>query len=457
MMRAGSKVVAVLALLGAPAGAFQEGPAKVYQAPDREPTPEETLILEYMNRFRADPSAEADVLAPPGRQMRGVDLKMFRDEMRMLKPMPPLVFNLELLDSARKHAYYMIHNGLGHDEQPGKIGFTGASPGDRVRAAGYRGGGGAENAYRDSGGPLSSHDGFVIDAGPGGPGGMQPGRGHRRNMIGPHREVGPGALPHGKDRLSVIHNFGSRSARMAGGVMYIDLNGNGFYDVGEGAGSVAISSSDGASGASWKSGAYALDLKGQGAVVLTAALDGEKHTKAFAAGPDNVKFDWAVPVEVPLRKADRLLAAVEKAGEKNAQARVNLYVNTRGLYLDAERRKKVAELTAEVGLALEARRKAVADAIESDAAGLQKTIDENRKDYRGTDADRWFEDAETTGKLKRGVAAFLAKPRPTLQERRQLVAALEATAKGMKTPHWISAVEALASKVRENPSEGATR
>lgn len=49
MMRAGSIVVAFLAL--------QQGPPRVYVAPDREPTPEETLILEYMNRWKSQVEA----------------------------------------------------------------------------------------------------------------------------------------------------------------------------------------------------------------------------------------------------------------------------------------------------------------------------------------------------------------------------------------------------------------
>ena len=150
--------------------------ASVYEAPHREPTAEETLILELMNRFRADPSAEADLIAPPDRKDLGVDWKMFRDEMKALKPKPPLVFNLELLDAARKHSYYMSLHGLGHDEVPGRPGFTGASPADRMKAAGYGGFGAAENAFKDSGGAWHSHWGFVVDHGEG-PGGMQPARG----------------------------------------------------------------------------------------------------------------------------------------------------------------------------------------------------------------------------------------------------------------------------------------
>ncbi len=423
----------------------------VYQAPDREPTPGETLILELMNRFRADPSAEADLIAPAGKKGDGVDWDMFRREMKALKPMPPLVFNLEILDAARKHSGYMIQNTMTHMEEAGKPGFTGVGPGDRMKAAGYKGFGAAENAYRDAPGPLGSHVGFIVDNGAG-PGGMQPERGHRRNMIGAFSEVGPGAVPH-DGRLCVTHNFGRRDTRLAGGAVYIDLNGNGFYDAGEGLGGVTILSSDGASATTWKAGSYAMDLKGQAAVTLTAFLDTEKFTKAFPAGKDNVKFDWTVPVEVPLRQADKHLALVEKAGEpgtpRHAQAVINLYYHTRGLYLDAERKKKVEELTGTAGPELEAHQKAVLDALKDpEAPGLQKILDEHRKPYRGTDADAWFQDAETVAKLKRGVAAFLKQAKTTGQERRQMAAAVEDTRKRLKTNYFKADVDALLARLR---------
>ena len=424
----------------------------VYEAPFREPTAEETLILEYMNRFRADPSAEADLIAPPDRKDLGVDWKMFRDEMKALKPKPPLVFNLELLDAARKHSHYMTLHGLGHDEVPGRPGFTGASPGDRMKAAGYKGFGAAENAFRDSGGPWHSHWGFVVDHGEG-PGGMQPGRGHRRNMIGDFREVGPGAVPHGKDRLSVTHNFGSRDLRMAGGVVYIDLNGNAFYDVGEGLGGVQVSAGGDASVLTWRSGAYSLDLKGRGPVTLVAVLDGERFTRTFPAGTDNVKFDWIVPVDVPLRKADRWLEAVEKAGPagtpKHRTALVNLYHHTRELYLDADRKARVAELTGEVGAELDRSRKAVLDALgDVEQAGLQKLLDEQRKPWKGTEAEAWFADAEVLARLKRGVTAFLRQPKVADRDRRQMAAALEDAQRRMKTGAFKAEIDGLISKVR---------
>jgi hypothetical protein len=440
------RIFVVLALLALPLGAQDsKGP---YEAPDREPTPEETLIVELMNRFRANPSAEADLIAPPGKSGGSVDWKMFRDEMKQLKPMPPVVFNLDLLDAARKHSYYMIHNGLTHDEVAGKVGFYGASPGERIKLSGFKGGGWAENAFAGSGGPLDSHNGFLVDAGAG-PGGMQPERGHRKNMIAGYREVGPGGVTTGRG-LSVTHDFGSRDVRMAGGVVYIDANGNNFYDLGEGLGQVTVSSSDGAAITTWKSGAYELDLKGQKDVTLTASLGGEKFSKAFPGGKDNVKFDWAVPKEIPLKAADKLIDAADKAKDtpKAFAALIALAVGSRNLYMDAERKARVQELTKEVGAQLDAAEKAVGDALKDpEASGLKKLIDEARKPFKGTEADAWFQDAETVAKLKRGVASF-SKTKPDDKQKSQFVTALEAEGARLKTLHFKAELSGLISKVK---------
>src|SRR6185436_3640692 len=97
---------------------------QVYKAPDPEPTVDETLILELMNRFRADPVGEVERLLKPGESnpWRGVDWAMFTKEMKALQPAAPLVFNLKLLDAARKHSHYMVLNGLTHIEEPNKAG-----------------------------------------------------------------------------------------------------------------------------------------------------------------------------------------------------------------------------------------------------------------------------------------------------------------------------------------------
>jgi len=432
----------------------QSGPFDVaqgrgpYEPPDHEPTPEETLILEYMNRFRANPVAEMEIIAPPGKSGGGVDWKMFREEMKQLKPMPPMVFNLDLLDAARKHSYYMVHNGLGHDETPGKTGFYGAAPGDRIKLSGFKGGGWAENAFAQSGGPWHSHEGFIVDAGDG-PGGMQPTRGHRKNMMSGHREVGPGAVPNGNG-LSVTHDFGSRDVRMAGGVVYVDANGNNFYDIGEGVGQVIVSSSDGGAVATWKSGAYELDLKGQKDVVLTATWGGERFTKAFPTGKDNVKFDWIVPKDVPLKAADRLIDAAEKAKDSPREfaALVALHLGTQSLYLDGDRKKRVRDLTQEAGALLDLAQAAVNDALKDpEGPALKKVLEEERKPFKGTEADAWFQDAETIGKLKRGVANF-QKTKPADKEKSQFVSLLEAEGVKIRTTHFKAELSSLISKVK---------
>jgi serralysin len=283
-----------------------------YVASNPEPSAEETLILEYMNRFRADPSADADRIAPGGVTIQGflgngVDWDMFKSELKALKPAPPLVFNLSLLDAARKHSHYMILNGLTHDEDPSKSGFVAENFGERMRKAGYDGGGGGENCFRDAMNPWHSHAGFIVDFGPGGTGGMQPGRGHRTNMINAgYREVGCSALPHGSGRFSVTHNFGSRrgTGRLAGGVIYFDRNGNNFYDIGEGIGGVKISV-EGASTSTWKSGAYALELKSDQALTISAQYAGQTYSAKIEPGKENIKFDWIVPEEVAAKNARR--------------------------------------------------------------------------------------------------------------------------------------------------------
>ncbi len=88
----------------------------------KPPTAEETLFLEMVNRFRANPFKVAKRMKPP--RFGKVDMEMFVSECKALKPSPPLVFALELQESARNHSHYMNLNGQTHYEDSTKRGYT---------------------------------------------------------------------------------------------------------------------------------------------------------------------------------------------------------------------------------------------------------------------------------------------------------------------------------------------
>lgn len=458
-------ILRIAALAAFASGACLAG--DVYQAASPEPTPEETLILEYMNRFRADPVKEADLILAQvkgqngrgGWQSRGVDLEMFEKEMKALKPNPPLVFNLQLLDAARKHSYYMIHNGLGHDETAGKTGYTGNSFSDRCKAAGYTRGASGENCYASAPGPLGSHTGFIIDAGAGGTGGMQAGRGHRMNMHSAgNREVGPGAVPSG-NRLSVTHNFGGGRgvARFVGGVIYVDKNHNGQYDLDEGRAGVAITGSDGSSTRSWSSGAFTLELKSAGAVTVSASASGKTFAMDFAAGKDNVKFDWIVPQDADIAAADALLAKVDGAGDPSSKpyfnAVVDLYMGASNLCLDPDRAKKVAALTKDVGKDLAAAQEAVLAALKNyEAQGYMKVLNEKKQPYGSSAAASWFKEADIIGRTKGSVIVFEQQSQAGVvrsHTARAFLKSLEDTEKQLTESAFKGELAALVARAKE--------
>jgi len=386
-----------------------------YRAPSPEPTPIETLMVEYMNRFRADPKAEANRIAPPGpkKGRRGVDLGMFRKETSALPKAPPVVINLNLLKAARKHSHYQILNGMTHTQSPGKPGFTGKSFGERCKKAGYQGRPRSENCFRDARGAWVAHSGFIVDAGPDGPGGMQPGRGHRRNMADPGvREVGCSGLPH-SGRLCVTHDFGVQSTRFAGGVVYVDSDGDGFYSIGEGVGGVTIAASDGSVVQTWASGAYTLPLKSSRAVTLKATSMGILHSQQIPDGKTNVKFDWIINPKALADHADKLIAKVEQIPAENEgprrKAAINMLLGTQGLPLADEQRTRIAKLAGSAGEELRSCQQAVLTALKDyDAQAFPKVISEKSQAFSGTPAASWFSEASLLGKVKKQVLALEA-------------------------------------------------
>ena len=151
-----------------------DNPPGAYKASSPEPTPAETLILEYVNRCRLNPAEDAIRCLQTPQVPLTVDANMFKQEMLDAKPAPPLVFDLALIKAARWHSYYQIFNGQTHSEEQGKQGYTGQSLSERIKLAGFNEGRAGENIYRTAKNLWYCHAAFIIDWGPG-PGGMQPG------------------------------------------------------------------------------------------------------------------------------------------------------------------------------------------------------------------------------------------------------------------------------------------
>ncbi|MEI6176617.1 MAG: Calx-beta domain-containing protein [Verrucomicrobiota bacterium] len=230
-----------------------------------DPTAEEQLYLEYINRARANPLAESILLAntkdlavvqaynytptPPNTGWI-VDLKMMQDEFNPNNPnnpnlitaAPPLAPNAKLMGTSRGHSAWMLANATQtHNE--GAVTYN-----KRFESAGYSSAFAGENISAYSYSVWFGHAGFEVDWGPDGNGqmhgGMQgPPRGHRMNIHNAnYREIGVGCVTGRKTGSYgtvgpqlVTQDFGTQlsSPSFGTGVAYYDLNANNFYDVGE--------------------------------------------------------------------------------------------------------------------------------------------------------------------------------------------------------------------------------
>jgi hypothetical protein len=307
------------------------GTATVYSVGD--PTPEEQLHLELINRARVNPAAEALRLANvtdpqiiSAYVQAGVDLNLMLQQFEVFSAVQPLAMNSRLLSAARLHSQDMFDNVFqAHDSSDGK------GPGDRLMAAGYFGSAG-ENVYSNAESVEHGHAAFEVDwGGPGSNGGMQSPPGHRQTIHNPiFREVGIGVIlgsneMPGKTPLDhvgpqvVTQDFGvqQNSTPMITGVAYYDLNGNNFYDIGEGIGGVRVT----VSGASFeavtaRSGAYAVPVPGNGSYSITftgsnLALSSRAVT---VAGSLNQKVDFTPAYNAPVLSGP----AVAAIGRANA-------------------------------------------------------------------------------------------------------------------------------------------
>ncbi|HWB03663.1 MAG TPA: CAP domain-containing protein [Verrucomicrobiales bacterium] len=273
------------------------------------PTDQEQLYLELINRARANPAAEGArlaTLADPDVQASysyfHVNLSMMQAEMSALPVAPPLAMNAKLLASARGHSDDQFTNQFqGHE------GTNGSTIGQRLTAAGYSATYYAENVYAYSKNTGFGHAGFEVDWGSGS-GGMQDPRGHRQISHAGFREVGIGIREgtngsFGPQVVTQDYGYAAGGTPFVTGTAYYDFNGNNFYDPGEGLGGVTVNVEGSAfHGVTASSGGYAVPVPAGAATRLVTFTGLGFNTTATATltGSNNTRVDLKPVYSPPL-------------------------------------------------------------------------------------------------------------------------------------------------------------
>lgn len=253
-----------------------------------DPTPEEQLYVEMINRARANPSAEAllfrDTTDPDltgNYDFFDVDLAKMLEQFALIPAAPPVAPNAQLTVAARRHSADMLAKSFQAHEGSDNSTFI-----QRATAAGYLYSTIAENVYANAESVFHGHAGFDVDWGVG-QFGMQTPPGHRNTIHNSaFREVGVGVSfgrnqpaagsqgsqyrPVGPQLVTQEFGTGRNSTPFITGVVYFDLNGNNFYDLGEGVGGVRVIASGTTTDAvTARSGGYAIPVAGNGPYTVT--------------------------------------------------------------------------------------------------------------------------------------------------------------------------------------------
>jgi uncharacterized protein YkwD len=289
-----------------------------------DPTNEEQYYLELINRARANPPAEGIRLATTtdgsvlaAYSAFGVNLVLMQSQFALIPPAPPLSMNAMLLTAARAHSQNMLQNNYqGHNGPDGSL---------TTRLASYTSGANGwsigENVYAYSTSVWYGHAGFEVDwGGSVATGGMQSPPGHRQNIHSTtFREVGVGVVLGSNGGVGpqlVTQDFGTTGGLLpfVTGVVYRDLNNNGFYDPGEGVGGVTVTVSNASSYAvTAASGGYSVPVPGSGNYTVTYSGGGvpTNQMNVSVINAQNVKSDYVVtgsatPTPTPSPGATRL-------------------------------------------------------------------------------------------------------------------------------------------------------
>jgi hypothetical protein len=245
------------------------------------PDGNEQQMVWLMNRARSDPAQEGvwlatmtdpDVVA--ARSYWGVDLTVLQNEFAAIPAKPPAAFDVRLYNAAKAHSDYLIS--IDAQNHTGQF--------DRIDAAGFEYTSAAGIVYSYSENAVYGHAGFNIDWGPGSDGTQDP-PGHRNAIMSvsgnytnvgyavvaesnPATHVGPQVIT---GNLCYANTWcANHYNRFLVGTVWIDSNGNGQYDPGEGIGGVRVEPDQGDFFAvTANSGGYAIPITAAGDYTVT--------------------------------------------------------------------------------------------------------------------------------------------------------------------------------------------
>lgn len=306
-------------------------------AAGRAPTNEEQLMMEMVNRMRANPQAELDLLVninttpsifwgtPKSSDSSTVSaLNYFNvnatslyNQWQALTPAPPVAWNEDLAVSAYTYSAVMIDaDAQAHDLDEHKFPNGDVDLIGRIEAGGYtfidRPGSNdedfaGESIFAFANNVTHGHAAFAIDWGQNPPSGIQDPAGHRDLMMDPRmREIGIGIIADNNVSNSVgprviTQHYAVDDDRgpFLTGVVYHENDGNAFYSVGEGLGDITVVATDLGNGekyttTTYGSGGYNMALPSGRSYDVVASGPGLGQFSATGVfiGTDNVKHDF---------------------------------------------------------------------------------------------------------------------------------------------------------------------
>ena len=282
------------------------------------PTDDEQLQLELINRARTNAPAEALrllALNEPYVQaaLTKVDAELMKSQFATNPPAAPLSFNAKLITAARAHTQYLFDNAIQSHYGPGPTDTLA----NRLSTVAYPYSTAGENVFAYSPNSEVGHAGFEVDwNGTTSDGGMQTPPGHRDSIHNPtFTEVGIGVVSGTNTVITptrtntvgpmvITQDFGRPQTVLPyiTGVAYYDINTNNFYDLGEGCGGVRVTV-DGIDtfAITTSSGGYSIPVPANASYTVRFNTSGMSETvkQITLNGAANYKLDFNPPFVAP--------------------------------------------------------------------------------------------------------------------------------------------------------------